>query len=319
MVSLFQSIARSTRFQGFITFVILAAGVLVGLETYGGFASRHAQLLDFGQGLVLAIFIAEIVVKMGAEGSRPWLYFRDGWNVFDFMIVAACFLPVGSEYAMVLRLARLLRVLKLVRALPKLQLLVSALLKSIPSMAYVTLLLFLLFYVYGCAGVFLFGKNDPVHFENLQIAMLSLFRVVTLEDWTDIMYTQIFGCDVYGFNQRQTLCVSPESSPMLAPMFFVSFILLGTMIVLNLFVGVIMNAMQEAHTDALREEQLRKLAQKGVTMTGELRGVEEQLLALQKALSDVVRRSERWDSVRPPAPAAPGSNPGVARKGRPVA
>ena len=293
MVAIFQRIAESPRFQGLITLVILIAGLLVGLETYSGFSTRNAAFLDLAHSVILVIFIAEIGVKMGAEGARPWRYFRDSWNVFDFIIVAACFLPVGSEYAMVLRLARLLRVLKLVRALPKLQLLVSALLKSIPSMAYVTLLLFLLFYVYGCAGVFLFGPNDPVHFENLQMAMLSLFRVVTLEDWTDIMYTQILGCDVYGFNQLEHLCTQPEAHPTLAPLYFVSFILLGTMIVLNLFVGVIMSAMQEAQEDALREQQLRSLEASGDTIAGELVKVEQQLEELKSSVSDLTRLTEK--------------------------
>ena len=91
--------------------------------------------------------------------------------------------------------------LKLVRALPKLQILVSALLKSLPSMGYVGLLLGLLFYIYSVAGVFLFGNNDPLHFDNIWIAMLSLFRVVTGEDWTDVMYIQMYGCEQYGLGE----------------------------------------------------------------------------------------------------------------------
>ena len=100
-----------------------------------------------------------------------------------------------------LRLFRLLRVLRLLSAVPKLQLLVNALLKSLPSMLYVTVLLLLLFYVYAVAGVMFFAKNDPVHFGNIFDALLSLFRIVTLEDWTDVMYLQIYGSDVYeGYN-----------------------------------------------------------------------------------------------------------------------
>ena len=147
----------------------------------------------------------------------------------------------------VLRLLRLLRVLKLVKALPKLQILVSALLKSIPSMGYVTLLLFLLFYVYAVSAVFLFGHNDPLHFGDLETAMLSLFRVVTLEDWTDIMYINMYGCDRYGYTAKSIVaCTNPEANPLLASLFFVSFVLIGTMIILNLFIGVIMTGMEEA-------------------------------------------------------------------------
>ena len=139
---------------------------------------------------------------------------------FDFVIVAICLMPVNATYAAVLRLLRVLRVLKLVRALPRLQILVSALLKSIPSMGYVAILLFLVFYVYACAAVFIFGANDPVHFGHLPLAMLSLFRVVTGEDWTDVMYIAMYGCDQYGYegihssalNHKLCLCLAPSSS-----------------------------------------------------------------------------------------------------------
>ena len=243
-----RQIADAPFFGRAITVVILAAGVLVGVETYADFSARHRGLLHLLDQIILGIFIAEIAIKIGAEGRHPLRYFRDGWNVFDFVIVAACLLPFGSSSVTVLRLLRLLRVLRLVRALPRLQLLVNALLKSIPSMGYVTALLFLLFYIYAVAAVFLFGANDPIHFRSLEMAMLSLFRVVTLEDWTDIMYTQMLGCEGYGYGAQPELCTASQAQPVLAALFFVSFVL-GTMIMLNLFIGVIMNGMEEAHRE----------------------------------------------------------------------
>ena len=139
-----KKITETSWFQNGITFVIIFAGILVGIETYQEFAARHGYIIHFLDQLVIWIFVAEVIIKMAAEGKKPWRYFLNPWNVFDFTIVAACFMPVDAQYVMVLRLARLLRVLKLVRALPKLQVLVGALLKSIPSMAYVSLLLLLL-------------------------------------------------------------------------------------------------------------------------------------------------------------------------------
>ncbi|MEL6343603.1 MAG: ion transporter, partial [Myxococcota bacterium] len=197
--------------------------------------------------------------KMGAEGRRPWRYFQDPWNIFDFTIVAVCFLPINAQYVAVLRLARLLRVLKLVRALPRLQVLVSALLKSIPSMGYVAMLLGLLFYVYSVAAVFLFGGNDPLHFGNLPVAMLSLFRVVTGEDWTDVMYVNMWGCDhaLYGYDASiAEMCTQPAALPWFAALFFVSFMIIGAMIILNLFIGVIMGGMDEAQ----KENDMAELA-----------------------------------------------------------
>lgn len=241
-----KTIASSNLFKNGITVTILIAGIIVGVETYEIMVNNYHEIFEILDLIILTIFILEIIIKILQEGKQPWKYFNDGWNIFDFIIVASVFLPFAGSSIAVLRLLRLLRVLKLVKALPKLQLLVSALLKSIPSMGYVTLLLVLLFYIYAVAGVSFFGYNDPVHFKDLQIAMLSLFRVVTLEDWTDIMYINMYGCDKYGYDNISELCTTPSSSPIGAALFFVSFVMFGTMVILNLFIGVIMAGMEEA-------------------------------------------------------------------------
>ena len=249
MVEKCKKIAESKWFQNMVTIAILVAGVLVGIATYSDFSSKHENLLEVLNDIVLVIFIIEILVKMIAEGKKPWNYFKDAWNVFDFIIVAAAFMPFGGSSIAILRLLRLLRVLKLIKALPKLQMLVGALLKSIPSMGYVSILLLLLFYIYAVAGVFFFGENDPMHFGDLQTSMLSLFRVVTLEDWTDIMYINMFGCENYGYGDNMDMCVKSIPQSALSITFFVSFVLIGTMIFLNLFIGVIMEGMDEAKAE----------------------------------------------------------------------
>lgn len=129
--------------------------------------------------------------------------------------------------------------------------LVNTLLKSIPSIGYIGILLSVIFYIYATMGVFLFRYNDPVHFGNLQLSLLSLFRIVTLEDWTDIMYINMYGCDhaIWGYG-AQAGCTNPTAFGFGAVLYFVSFVLMGTMIVLNLFIGVIMNSMDEAKRDA---------------------------------------------------------------------
>lgn len=259
--SIFQKIAQNRHFQNFITWTIVLAGIIIGMETSEALVHKYHHVFHFSDVIILGIFIVEIVIKVLAEGKKPWRYFYDPWNIFDFLIVAICFMPINAQFAAVLRLARLFRVLKLVRALPKLQVLVSALLKSLPSMAYVGLLLGLLFYIYSVGGVFIFGKNDPIHFGNLWIAMLSLFRVVTGEDWTDVMYIQMYGCKEYplpvGFEQY---CTDPVSFPVFGALFFVSFMFLGSLIILNLFIGVIMNGMEEAQkeNDFAQREYNRK-------------------------------------------------------------
>jgi len=300
MIKLCQRIAESALFQNFITGVILFAGALVGLETYPEVHRRYDSILHVLDQIVLWIFVGEIVVKMIAEIPRVWRYFYDGWNVFDFLIVAGAFLPFAAQYATVLRLLRLLRVLKLVRALPKLQMLVGALLKSIPSMAYVSLLLLMLFYVYAVAATFMWGHNDPVHFGTLQMSFLSLFRAVTLEDWTDLMYIQMYGCENYGYQDTMSQCVASEASPVGGAIFFVSFVLFGTMIFLNLFIGVILNGMEEAQREATEEKQLRKAAKEGQPrhLDDELLALNQQLDLIKEQIGRIQRAAAGDDHVR---------------------
>ena len=257
-------IVESSWFTPFIISVIVLAGVLVGMETSASLVAQHGTLIGILNEVVLSIFVVEIVLKMTAASPKPWRFFTDGWNVFDFLIVVVCFLPFGGGFAPVLRLFRLFRVLRLVSVIPRLQLIVSALLRCLPSMFYVTILLFLVFYIYAVAGTMFFGANDPVHFGGLWTSMLSLFRVVTLEDWTDIMYLQMFGSDVYeGYNQSiEGRTVEPKAQPLLGAFYFVSFVLVGTMIMLNLVIGVIINGMDEAQKE-VADRRLHELLSQG--------------------------------------------------------
>jgi len=110
-------------------------------------------------------------------------------------------------------------------------------------------------------AVFLFAENDPIHFRNLQTSILSLFRVVTLEDWTDVMYINMYGSENYGYSSNDLAKWTPisSSSPLGGAIFFVSFVLIGTMIVLNLVIGVIMNSMDESNAEMkIKQELIRR-------------------------------------------------------------
>jgi voltage-gated sodium channel len=274
-----QRIVASRTFHATIIAVILFAGVLVGIETSAAFVARHGPLLHTLDAVVLAIFIAEIVLKMAAHGRRPLDYFRDRWNVFDFTIVALCVLPVGGPFAAVLRLVRTLRLLRLITALPKLQLLVGALLRSLSSMGYVSLLLGLLFYIYAITGIHLFGLHASQYFGSLSVAMLSLFQMVTLDNWAELFHA------------------AREHAPIPAVVYFVSFILLGTMIMLNLFIGVITTSMSEMHAELDgQKEATRAPAEKGSILSDvnvlneQLIGLHSQLEALRAKLSQPYRQ-----------------------------
>lgn len=295
MIASCKTLVESRIFQNFIIVMILLAAVLVGMETYPQLRNRYGPELELLNRIVLWIFVLEAVLKMMRHGSKFYRYFLDPWNVFDFIIVVVCFLPVDSSYAAVLRLARIMRVMRLMTALPQLQLIVGALIKSIPSMGYVGVLLALNFYVYAVLGVFLFGENDPIHFHNLQTAMLSLFRIVTLEDWTDIMYINMFGSDQYpgpGLQAYEAanntgLTPRPETGPGVAigAAYFVSFVMFGTMIMLNLFIGVILNSMDEARTDRVRDEQEeRRASGVAASLSDDVVLIEQQIDALKHDL-----------------------------------
>jgi len=257
--------------------LILFAGVLAGLETSETLMARASGLLHGIDRAVLALFVGELALRIGACGARPWRFFGDGWNVFDFVIVAVCLLPVQAEFAAVLRLARVLRVLRLITALPRLQILVGALLKSIPSMSYVALLLSVLFYVYAVLGVSLFGRADPEHFGSLGAAALTLFQVVTLEGWAEIMRAQFAG----------------PAGTTAAVGYFVSFILLGTMITLNLLIGVIVNGMDEARQDMEDDARAGHVSATGEASLGDdIVELRRQAVALEAALAALQRRSK---------------------------
>jgi voltage-gated sodium channel len=327
-VRLLRRVVESAAFQRSILGLIVVAAVVVGIETYPGVMARWGEQLHAIDKLIIWLFAAEAALKMASHGRRWYRYFQDPWNIFDFTIVVVCFLPINGEYAAVLRLARVLRAMRLISAVPRLQLLVGSLLKSLPAMFYVGILLAVLFYIYAVLGVFLFRDNDPVHFGDLQTSLLSLFRVVTLEDWTDIMYTQMYGSDRYGYDltdplvlaqfpeqiRASAIALDPSLEPRLRPLvgtagppiypkahpytgalFFVSFVLLGTMIMLNLFIGVIIKSMEESQAD--QEAQLRA---QHVAATGKP-SVGDELAQLEHELSRLARRVQtlrRSDSTQ---------------------
>jgi voltage-gated sodium channel len=261
-------------FQPLMVFFILAAGVLTGLETSSSFVARHGHILRLLDTIILAVFMVEIGLRIASHGRQPWAFFRKGWNVFDFVIVAVCCLPLDSQFAAVFRLVRGLRLLRLITVLPKLQLLVGALLKSLGAMGYVSLLLALVFYVYGVAGVHLFGQLDPAHFGSLSASLLSLFRLITLDNWSDLFLA---------VNQHARLA---------SLVFFISFIMLGTMIMLNLFIGIVMNSMSEMHAEIESAETQRAQSAAGQkTFPQELEALEQELDGLKSRIGQLRARA----------------------------
>jgi voltage-gated sodium channel len=219
------SIVESPRFRQAVTILILLNAVIIGLETYPAIGAGYGDLLDVADSVILYLFTAELALRFAAA-RPPLAFFRSGWNIFDLVIVAIGYLP-ASEFFTVARLFRIVRVLRAISILPDLQKVVSALLLSLPSLGHIAALLALLIYVYAAVGTSLFGAIAPKYFGTLHGSVLTLFSVITLEGWVGVM--------------DEVLPHMPA-----AWIYFVTFILLGTFVALNFFVGVIVNNLQSA-------------------------------------------------------------------------
>lgn len=268
IVSFSKRVTGSMPFTVFIVMVILGNAVVIGMETYPSMQVRYGENLHLVDKIILGIFIAEIMLKIIACGRRPYDFFRDGWNTFDFIIVAAAFIPGIQSQTTILRLIRLLRVLRLLSALPSMQVMVLAVVHSIPAIGQMALLASLLFYIYAVIGQTWFGAHDPQYWGTVHIALLSLFRVLTLEDWTDLMYTTM---ERYPYSW----------------VFFVSFVLFATFVIFNMLIGVILNSMDEARK-TIRDEQARAhlpdLLDTVKTIRGALDDIEEHIDSSKIAL-----------------------------------
>jgi voltage-gated sodium channel len=212
--------------------LILFNGVLIGLETSKEFMAAYGSWLHLGNDIILAIFIIEAALKITAVAPRFSLYFGNGWNLFDFTIVVLSLLPATEEFALVARLVRVLRVLRLVSAVPQLRLIVATLVRSIPGMGHVITLMSIIFYIYAVTGYHLFHEHDPEHWGTLGASLLTLFSIVTLEGWVQVMETAL------------------EVQPW-AWLYFVSFVLIGTFVMLNLFIAVVINNLEASKTEEL--------------------------------------------------------------------
>jgi voltage-gated sodium channel len=222
VVRLCATLADSTAFNLAIFGVIVANAVVLGIETY----VEDADVLTTLDHVFLGIFVVELAIRITAHGSRPQDFFRSGWNVFDFVVVTAAFLPGLRENATLLRLVRLLRIVRVVRLLPDLRVLVAAVARSIPGVLSLAVMTLLLVYLYGMVGWVIYGDELDA-FRNAGEAMLTMFVVLSLEN-----------LPTYIDEGRE---VSNWTIP-----FYVSYVLVASFLVFNFFIGVIVNSMERA-------------------------------------------------------------------------
>ncbi len=228
-----ENLQRNKLFESVVILIIVISALTIGAKTYN-LSPELTQALEWLDIGVTLFFVLEISVRMLAE-RRFFNFFRSGWNLFDFTIVVASLIPLeDSELVLLARLLRIFRVLRLVSLIPELRLLVNALFKAIPRMGYVVLLMFVIFYIYGAVGSILFEQINSVLWGDVAISMLTLFRVATFEDWTDVMY--------------ETMTVYP-----LSWIYYLSFIFLTTFVFLNMMVGIVLDVLTREHERFDRE------------------------------------------------------------------
>ena len=256
----FLSLRQNKLFELFVISVIVLSALVIGAKTY---AMPQSVLQAFAilDTAITIFFLIELIVRMIAEGHLR-RFFRQGWNVFDFIIVVASLIPVEeSEAALLGRLLRIFRVLRLVSVIPELRVLLNAFLQAIPRMGYVALLMFLVFYIYGAIGSMLFQTINPELWTNITVSMLTLFRVATFEDWTDVMY--------------ETMAVYP-----LSWVFYLTFIFIVAFVFLNMMIGIVLDTLQREHEPPPdpAEKPMQMIDQRLLTMTQQLQRLEQQML-----------------------------------------
>ena len=256
-----RTLRDSTVFEWFTITVILISALSVGVKSYDvpPVAALSLRFLDW---VITLYFLVEIIVRYFSSGGVR-AFFSRGWNVFDFLIVAISLIPIDeSQHALLARLLRLFRVMRLIYFVPHLRVLVSALLIAVPRMSYVALMMFIIFYVYGAVGNLFFSDINEMLWGDIGVSMLTLFRVATLEDWTDVMY--------------ETMEIYP-----LSWIYYLSFIFFSTFIFLNMMIGVVINVLQEEHT---RVDKEHKEAPDNLSNEENLIRIERRLVAIEETL-----------------------------------
>lgn len=257
-------------FELFMMSIIILSAMLIGIDTFklNPFYQNIIFTLDH---FISIIFVMEIIMRITAY-DKPLHFFKDGWNLFDFIIVAVSLIPIDNNDSAIARLLRIFRILRLITLLPELKAILNALFRSAKSIGYVMVLMFIIFYIYAVMGTIFFEDSTSGYWDDVGVAMLTLFQIMTLEGWTDIMY--------------QSMETHPYSWA-----FFVSFIILTAYTFLNMIIGIILETLNEEHTKNKKKEHqdeqalLKELVEQNRMLLKKVETLEASMLE-QKSSSD---------------------------------
>ena len=259
-------------FEVAIAFVILVNAILLGLLTMPGVSGGARTTLELLDQFALYFYTGELVLRMISYGTKPWEFFRRGWNVFDFAIIALS--PVFSNQIIILRLLRLLRLIRIFRFLPEVRVLTLSIVRSVPPLLSMGVLIFLALYIYGMAGVYLFGEQLQSHWGNVTLALTTLFILLTLENFPVYL--------------EEAILVSPWALP-----FFLSYIFIVVFTVLNVLIGIVLNAMDEARSENKKRieriEQLNEIVDEVDDITADGKITDEEIQHLREKIKMLER------------------------------
>lgn len=222
-------IVYSGRFELFIASVIAVNAVFLAVLTMPGITAETRAAAVTIDTIAMVIYVAELVVRILSYGTKPWQFFRQGWNVFDFIVVGLA--PLAAGQTVILRLLRLLRLLRIFRFLPEVRILFASIVKSIPPLLSMSVLIGLLLFLYGMAGTYLFGSVLTESWGHIGKSLKSLFILLTLENFPVYL--------------DEAMAISPFAIP-----FFLSYVFFVVFTILNVLIGIVLNAMDEARAEA---------------------------------------------------------------------
>jgi voltage-gated sodium channel len=250
----FLKIRENNFFEAFVISVILISAIAVGFRTYEeSFSPQIYLYLSYLDYFITSVFLIEIIIRLAAE-NKTLNFFKSSWNVFDFVIVAISLIPIESLDSILLaRLVRVFRLLRLVSFIPQFRILIESFITAIPRVGYILLFMFVEFYIFAAVGSILFSEISPLHWGNVGLAMLTLFQTATLEGWPDLMYQSL---EVQRFSW----------------IFFVVFIILNSLVFMNMIIGVIIDVIVKANENE-SPENIRLLN----NISERLSNIEEQL------------------------------------------
>ncbi|GLS90462.1 hypothetical protein GCM10007916_15290 [Psychromonas marina] len=221
----FYEIRNNKVFELFVIAIIIFSALMIGAHSYqiSATAMSILSILDIA---ITVIFLTEIIIRFIGEPDKK-RFFHNFWNIFDTFIVLVSLIPVeDSEIAYLGRLVRIFRVLRMVSIIPELRILINSLVKALPQLGYVMLLMFIIFYIYAAVGTTFFAGINPELWGDISISLLTLFRVMTFEDWTDVMY--------------ESMTVYP-----LSWIYYLTFIFFTAFAFLNMVIGIVVNVLEQ--------------------------------------------------------------------------